>query len=164
MKQRIGMVMGVAVAVAMVAGVSARAEDGQKPPKKERPTPEAMFAKMDADSDGSVSKAEFEAAHAERMQRMAAHMGDKAPKMTAEQQTERMNKRFVAMDSNSDGVISKEEFVAGAQKMGPPGGEHGKHRKQGAGAPPPVQGEQGDQGEQARALAAVCGCGCLDAM
>jgi Ca2+-binding EF-hand superfamily protein len=61
---------------------------------KPAPDPAKMFAKKDANSDGSLSLDEFKAG-----------MKDKA--------LENADKRFKKIDSNSDGKVSLDEFKAG---------------------------------------------------
>ena len=72
------MIFSAAAALALVS--PALAQEGEKSPHRG-----GMMEKMDSDSDGMVSKAEFMAFH---------------------------EKRFAEMDANSDGKISKEEIDA----------------------------------------------------
>nr|WP_306268058.1 EF-hand domain-containing protein [Pararhizobium sp. IMCC3301] len=63
-----------------------------------------MFDRADADSDGTVTEAEFKSAIAIFTDNIAAH---------ANTALERQAERFSDLDSNNDGQISKEEFQAG---------------------------------------------------
>ncbi len=85
------------------------------------PAEEMIFKKMDANGDGSVSKAEFNAFHAKRFKGMDA---DKNGKVTLDElKNERkqamvnnglahLDKRFAAADANHDGGLDKEESQA----------------------------------------------------
>jgi hypothetical protein len=81
----------------------------------------AMFAKMDTDKDGAVSKAEFEAARAKRW----AAMEDRRAEMRT--------RAFDRLDTNKDGLISRQEFTAAPPP--PPPGERIASRM-----PPPPPG------------------------
>lgn len=81
---------------------------------------EMMFKKMDANGDGAVSKAEFNAFNAKRFKEMDAN-GD--GKVTREEMDVRVNQvmrnglkhlddRFAAADTNHDGVLDREEAKA----------------------------------------------------
>lgn len=71
---------------------------GNKSKKADRKhDPEAVFKKLDSNSDGHVTKEEF----------LASRKGKKNPEKAA--------KRFVKADANKDGRISREEFVAMAR-------------------------------------------------
>lgn len=116
----------VTAAAALMLGMSVRAEeskDAKAEPSDKHPAAEAIFQKMDANSDGFVSKEEFLAFHEARAKE-SNHQGP--PK-------EMLEKRFAALDTDKDGKVSKEEFLARQPKWG-----HGKHGADaGAGAPPP---------------------------
>jgi Ca2+-binding EF-hand superfamily protein len=71
----------------------------QKPKKKD------VFAKMDANSDRFLDKAEY-----------VAGMKGKKNKKGEEIGAKRIDKMFAAKDSNSDGKISLEEFKAKRKK------------------------------------------------
>lgn len=98
------------------AGTLAIAED--KPPGpppggpggRERPNPEDIFKKLDADGNGTVSLDEFKAGP--RAQRDPAHAEE----------------IFKKMDKDSDGKLTLEEFKSGRPPHGPggPGGPGGK--------------------------------------
>lgn len=81
---------------------------------------DAMFKRMDANSDGAVSKAEFQAFNARRFKEMDA---DKDGKVTREEMDVRVNQamknglkhlndRFAAADTNQDGGLDHEEAQA----------------------------------------------------
>ena len=83
----------IAIAICLLVGMSAFSqEEKSKDKKKERPTPEKMFAKLDKDSDGKLVKAEVEA-------------------------NKRMAKGFDKMDGNSDGGITLTEFKTFMEKV-----------------------------------------------
>jgi hypothetical protein len=73
----------------------ARAEEGADKPKAD---PAAAFAKMDANTDGAVTKEEF----------MASPKAQKDPEKAA--------KKFTKMDADANGSLSLDEFKAWAQK------------------------------------------------
>jgi hypothetical protein len=80
------------VATATAFAEDAAAADPAKAPGKH--DAEAVFKKIDANADGSVSKEEWS----------ASPKGQKKP--------DKLEKKFSAMDKDSDGKISKEEFIA----------------------------------------------------
>jgi Ca2+-binding EF-hand superfamily protein len=69
----------------------ARAEEGADKPKAD---PAQVFAKMDANSDGAVSKQEF----------MASPKAQKDPEKAA--------KKFTKMDADANGSVNLDEFQA----------------------------------------------------
>jgi Ca2+-binding EF-hand superfamily protein len=75
----------------------ARAEEGAD---KRKADPAKAFAKIDANSDGSVTKAEF----------MASPRGQKDPEKAA--------KKFTKMDADANGSVTLDEFKASASKQG----------------------------------------------
>jgi len=77
------------VAVVACCVTPALAADGKK-----APNPEKVFAKKDADSDGSLSLEEFKTG-----------LKDKALNSA--------DKRFKKLDANGDGKVSLDEFKAG---------------------------------------------------
>jgi Ca2+-binding EF-hand superfamily protein len=95
-------IAGAALAATLaVAGYAQPAPDG---PPKTRADLQARiadhFKKADANGDGYVTKAEFDAAR----QAMRAKF--------AERRAEHREKRFAMLDSNKDGQLSKQEFTA----------------------------------------------------
>ena len=60
--------------------------------------PEAMFKRLDANSDASVSKEEYLASK------------------KAQKDTDKATKHFGKLDANSDGKLTKDEFAAGNKK------------------------------------------------
>ena len=74
-----------------------RAEESADKPKAD---PAKAFAKIDANSDGSVTKAEF----------MASPRGQKDPEKAAN--------KYTKMDADANGSVSLDEFKASASKQG----------------------------------------------
>lgn len=90
--------------------------------KHERPNPEAVFKKLDANDDKSISLDEFK----------AGPMAQKDPARAAE--------IFKKIDKDGDGKVTFEEFKAGHPHHGGPGGpggdkDGGKHGHGGPGGP-----------------------------
>ena len=77
-----------AAAVALAAQLVPSVAAAQKAPPQQDASPQALFARIDTDSDGKVSKDE-----AARMPGVAT--------------------RWEELDKNKDGALSREEFVAG---------------------------------------------------
>jgi Ca2+-binding EF-hand superfamily protein len=99
----------------MIYGInSSNSLMGQLNMTSARPKPEEMFAKMDANGDGSVDKAEMQSFSEE----IANQDGD----------TIDITKMFADIDTDSDGKISQDEFLAAK----PPEMKEG----QGPGQPP----------------------------
>lgn len=112
-------------AVALTVGGIAVAQAPANPPKMERP-------KIDADGDGTVTRAEAQAAATAMFAKMDVNKDGKLDKADREQSRQQMQeRRFAKLDANGDGSISKAEFTA---DRGPQGGPEGK-------GPPPPGGE-----------------------
>jgi hypothetical protein len=77
------------------------------------PSADDIFAKLDADGNGSISKDEFTAAFNNRHQTDGA--GDRAAKL------------FDKIDTNGDGSISPDENQTFLEKMQAHGGHHHRH-------------------------------------
>lgn len=81
--------------LAFAASFAFAQEKAPKGPKSgKRPAPEKIFTKLDADSDGAITLAEFQ----------ESRMGKKNP--------ERAAKGYARMDADSDGKVTLEEFKA----------------------------------------------------
>lgn len=78
-------------------------KDGKRGKRGERGM-QRMFDRFDADSDGSVTQAEFKTVIADYTDNIATR---------ANKSMERKAARFADMDTNNDGQISQEEFEAG---------------------------------------------------
>lgn len=89
--------------LALATAICYAEEGAAKPEKHKAPNHEAMFKKLDANSDGSVSLDEFK----------ASPRGKKDPA--------KAEAAFKKIDANADGNISLDEFKA----VGPPKGGHG---------------------------------------
>jgi hypothetical protein len=99
----------VTAALAGLVFAANAAEEEKKDGERKRggrsaPEPEALFKRLDADGDGSVSKAEFLA----------------SPR--AQQNKEAAEKRFATVDKDGDGKLSQDEFTAGMKRRGGKGG------------------------------------------
>ena len=94
---------GLAAAVVVVPALAAQGVPGHHTPIT-RASVEAMvktqFAKVDADSDGFVTREEGEAFRGARKAEWEAH------------RAEWRGERFAALDANGDGSISRDEFMA----------------------------------------------------
>lgn len=120
----------LALVAAMACGMTAVAEEGKDakggPHKRgEGFNPESIFAKMDVNSDGNVTKDEF----------VAAQQGH-ARKNGREPKKEEIEARFAKIDTNSDGMVTKEEWKAHIEKMkehhAARGGEHKEKKAEGS--------------------------------
>jgi len=126
------------VCVGVMSAVSAMGEDeaGKAgPEKKGPPNPAEMFKKMDTDSNGIISLAEFKVAHEARQAKMKEKMGEKfdASKAPSAEDV------FAKMDADKSGGVTKEEMDAAHKEMrkghGKGKGEgHGKGKGEGKGA------------------------------
>lgn len=89
-----------------------------------------MFDKLDANNDGQVTKAEMEAMRAQhagkRAERRAERTGKPAP--TEAQMAERKAERFARIDTDGNGAVSRAEFDAMHAKMGGKMGKRGGGR------------------------------------
>lgn len=88
------------------------------------PMAEEMFAQIDADGDGKVTRDEMEAFRAARF---AAADSDEDGKLSQDEMTaardtrriERMRGMVARMDTDGDGLLSAEELAAGQPQRGP---------------------------------------------
>lgn len=94
-------------------------------PRQQGPGPEAMRDLLDTNKDGVVDEAEFKAARAEMFKRMDKDGDGKIAKADfpaameqthADRRTEMENRMFERLDTNKDGVLTADEFTAGAGK------------------------------------------------
>jgi Ca2+-binding EF-hand superfamily protein len=93
-----------AVAFAMIFCAPTMAQDK----KGNRPSAEETFKKMDADSNGKVTKEEYNK-YLKADERMSKRL---------EQDPEFGNKQFDRMDGNKDGSVSLEEYKKYREEMG----------------------------------------------
>lgn len=84
-----------ALATAVLAGSTVAQAADEKPKKK--PDPEKAFARMDKDSDGKLTLAEF----------VGKREGE---------QKDKAEKAFARKDKDKDGSLTKEEFLAKPEK------------------------------------------------
>lgn len=90
-------VFSLLTVAALVAGFAAPAFAYPDKADKPKPTPEEQFKRLDANSDGSITEAEF----------VGKKEGEKATKA---------KEAFAKRDTNKDGKITLEEYTAGAKK------------------------------------------------
>lgn len=83
------------LSVLALASVVNAAEEGAKKPKAD---PAKAFAKLDSNSDGSISKEEW------------------AASPQAKKDAAKADKAFAGRDKDKDGKLSKEEFTAPGKK------------------------------------------------
>jgi hypothetical protein len=112
-----------ALAIATSLAMAQEPPKGPDGPKRERPTPEAIFKKLDTNNDGELSLDEFK----------AGPRGQKDPAKAEE--------IFKKIDTNGDGKVTLEEFKAHRppHRPGAPGGPGGPDMPPppGGAAPPP---------------------------
>jgi Ca2+-binding EF-hand superfamily protein len=84
--------------IALAATVHAAEGDKKPEAGKKKADPEAMFKKLDSNSDGSISKEEW------------------AASPQAKKDAAKADKAFAGKDKDKDGKISKEEFTAAPKK------------------------------------------------
>lgn len=75
---------------------------------------QAMFAKLDANRDGFITKDEAQAAG----QQMHARMMERRTQGTAAGQSARRAQMFDRLDANHDGMITRDEFAAAPRPQG----------------------------------------------
>ncbi len=100
------------VAVAAFAPVVFAADDEKKADAK-KPDRAKVFATLDADSDGKLTKDEYKKGLEKMMEKAKDKGGDKADKAAAalEKIAEKMiDKMFEKLDTDKDDSISKDEF------------------------------------------------------
>ncbi len=97
---------------------------------------QTMFARLDTNRDGFITRAESQVAKGHRGDRQARqlqHRGNHSP----EQRAARQAARFDRMDANRDGAVTRDEFArasaARQQRVGAAGGQNRGMRQPGAG-------------------------------
>jgi hypothetical protein len=108
----------------LVAATAAAADDDAKPGKKQgKRDPEALFKRMDSNSDGKVSKEEFtkffEAMKEKRAAKGKGGKGKGDP-----------SKLFEKLDANGDGYLSLEEFKKFGEMRGKGKGKKKKNNEE----------------------------------
>lgn len=104
-----------ALSILAIATTCTFAEDAPK--KRQRPTPEVAFKKLDTDSNGSLSLDEFK----------ASPIGKKNP--------EKAEEIYKKMDADSKDGVSLNEFKAARQAKGKGEGKKGGKGKKGGETP-----------------------------
>jgi len=117
------------LSLTLIAGLAVAGPDGGKPGKDGKPghdhkamdpakRAEMMMKKLDTDSDGKISKAEFAA-------------GPMGKRMTEKRGDEAIDKFFGRVDKDGDGNLTEEELAAmpAHKKGGKKGGEGKKPKK-----------------------------------
>lgn len=95
-----------------------KAKKGKGKGKGKRPAPEQVFARMDANGDGKVTKEEFTKFHEEAQKRIAERAKGKGKGKSRGKRPggpEAVARRFDMLDSNKDGSITLPEFKAGME-------------------------------------------------
>jgi len=136
--------LGVLGILALVAGNAdaEKGKEGRKGKRRAAPSPEALFKKADTNSDGKLSKEEFQALAARRGQRLSDRLFEHADtehhgyltKDDVRKGIERMRARsgkgpdveaaFKALDADSDGKVTKKEFRAAMKHRGEEMSQH----------------------------------------
>lgn len=101
--------------------------------QQQRPNPEDIFKKMDADDDGSVSKAEFESAFVQISQKGGQAADGAAGKDSAALKI-KADEIYAKMDADGDGSLSATEFEAAAKAHEAGRGQGGARGPHGGGA------------------------------
>lgn len=130
-------IAGAAIAQAPVASPAPHAAPHAMAPKADKiHTRDQMvakvrdhFARLDADKDGFLTKAEAEAGNAAVRQKVVEKMGEKRDP----------NAAFDRLDANKDGAISRDEFAQAREKRV----ERRTVMKERAGAAPGAEGHKG---------------------
>jgi len=86
-----------AVMLSLVWGLSTETAEAGKGKAKKKNDPEAMFKKLDANSDGKVTREEFS---------KLGELGKKAKTIKAK----KLDKMFAQLDTKNQGYLSLEEF------------------------------------------------------
>lgn len=94
--------------------------DGQVSSAESEAFSSEQFSKIDANGDGSLSKDELDAFHKDHRKGPGAGKGDKVPEEMKEKMKARMEEehkgREAMMDTDGDGAVSEEEFLAHARQ------------------------------------------------
>jgi hypothetical protein len=123
--------------VALVgASIASAKEGGKKDKAAQAARAAARFKTMDKDGNGTISLAEFEAMHAQRIAKMKKRMGDKwDPKRAAKHPSAK--DIFAKIDADKSKSLTAEELKAAHKRM------RGQHKK----------GHKGRRGAEAKKAA-----------
>lgn len=145
----------VVMAAALVAAGSANAQ--KTPPMGGHGGGFGLLV-LDANNDGKLTRAEFDAGQKVRFTAADADRDGfvTPPEMRSAMMKRRMDARFATLDADRNGQISKAEFEAGLTKPDAPGGDLGRshrfHGPDGRGGPGFTDGRRPDGGPATAAV------------
>jgi hypothetical protein len=130
MMKRLALLVASGAALLTVAAADAQRPKGPMGPPGALGPAGFGLLEFDANADGRLTRAEFDAAQKARFDRIDANEdGSATPEearagqeaMARERMAEAQKARFTALDTDKNGQLSQAEFLAGAQDRGPRG-------------------------------------------
>jgi len=100
--------LALIASVLVAAPASASAQSSERS-DRQRSSPDRVFAHVDANKDGVISKSEFSSAHAKRGNRQGSDNARQRPGGSADQM-------FARIDANGDGSLTKAELKSAHDK------------------------------------------------